>query len=74
MARVAGFIKSKRYNIAKSEWLKRALGSEKPISKLIKFKRDDMIFATESLAQQFDTDSELLDDDADAPPLNADDQ
>lgn len=54
MARIAGFIKEKKYNIAKPEWLERALGSDKPLTHLIDFTRDDMLFATESLAQQFD--------------------
>lgn len=69
MAQVAGFIKSKKYNIAKSEWLTRALGSDKPVTTLIKFTRNDMLFATDDLQQQFDADSQRFDE-CDTQPID----
>lgn len=57
MARVAKLIRENIYNIAKPEWLKRALGSVQPLTELIKLTQNDMLFATESLKKQFDADS-----------------
>lgn len=57
MARVTMLINEKKYNIAKTDWLKRALGSDQPLDTLIKLTRNDMHFATESLEKQFDADS-----------------
>lgn len=46
-------MKHKKYNIAKSEWLTRALGSTEPLERLIEFTRDDMICATDDLERRF---------------------
>lgn len=71
MLQVSQWIASKMYNIAKPDWLYRALGSNKPIEKLIKFTRDDMLFATDSLKQKFDEDLELFDE-CDTQPMDED--
>lgn len=44
------------YDIAKPEWLVRALGGDQPLSSLIKFTPDDMLFATDQLQQKFAAD------------------
>lgn len=69
MAQVAAFIRSKKYNIAKSEWLRRALGSDKPLTALIKFTPNDLLFVTEQLQQQFDADPVQFDE-YDTPPVD----
>lgn len=56
MLRVEMIIKENKYNVAKSEWLKRALGCDQPLTKLIELTPDDMLFATDTLKQQFDED------------------
>lgn len=68
MLRVSMLIKDNIYDIAKSEWLKRALGSDQPLTTLIKLTRNDMLFATDSLEKQFDADSELYDE-SETPPM-----
>lgn len=69
--RVKQLIQKKQYNIAKPDWLVRALGSNKPLTKLMELKRSDMIFATESLEQQFNADSEKHDEfDYDTQPMD----
>lgn len=62
------FINAKIYNVAKPQWLVRALGSDEPLTKLIQFKPDDMFFATETLKAQF---AEEVDeyDDSEAPHM-----
>lgn len=69
MARVAMIIKGNKHNIAKSDWLKRALGSDKPLTTLAKFTPDDMLFATESLKNQFDAEQC---DENDTEPMDLD--
>lgn len=59
------FIKEEKYNIAKKDWLVRALGSDKPLTELIKFTPDDMIYATKALAKELEND-----DDSETPPIN----
>lgn len=56
MLRVDMIIKENKYNVAKPEWLKRALGSDQPLTKLIEFTPDDMLFANDQLIHQFDAD------------------
>lgn len=56
MFRVKLIIKENKYNVAKSDWLKRALGSDEPLVKLLEFTPDDMLFATEELKQRFEAD------------------
>lgn len=70
IGQVPGFIKSKKYNIATSDWLKRALGSDQPLTDLLEFTRNDMLFATEHLQQQFDADSERFE--CDTQPADLD--
>lgn len=50
------YIKKAQNNIAKPEWLIRALGSDKPLKNLIKFTPNDMVYALPSLQQEFDAD------------------
>lgn len=70
-ARVEDFIKKGLYNIASPQWLVRALGSDKPLTKLIKFTPSDMVFATPTLKEQFDMEMDMCDE-VDTPPLNFD--
>lgn len=60
--RVEKFIKKKEYNIATPQWLVRALGSESPLTELIKFTPSDMIFATEKLQQHFNDELDMAED------------
>lgn len=47
------FVNKKENNIAKPQWLVRALGSDKPLASLIKFTPNDMVFATAALQEEF---------------------
>lgn len=67
------FIDRKIWNIAKVEWLERALGSERPLHELINFTPNDMVYTTVELQEQFD--AELDNDDYfETPPMNFDDR
>lgn len=55
-------MKKKECNIATPQWLVRALGSEQPLSELIKFQASDMVFATDTLQAQFNAESDIADD------------
>lgn len=55
-------IDKKCHNVAKPEWLVRALGSDKPLTELIQFTPDDMIFATNALQEQFVAESDMDND------------
>lgn len=64
-------IASKLYNIAKPEWLVRALGSNEPLNCLIKFTPDDMVFATEKLQEEFAVEDDIYDS-YDTEPMDID--
>lgn len=55
-------------NIVKIEWLVRALGSAEPLTNLIKFTPNDVIFATPALQDQFDAELDT-DDENDSEPM-----
>lgn len=67
MLRVSMIIKENKYNVAKPDWLKRALGSKEPITTLLKFTPEDMLFATEDLKEQFNADADQYE--CDTPPM-----
>lgn len=71
--RVTKFIASKSNNIAKPQWLVRALGSEEPLKCLIKFTPDDMVFATDKLQEEFAAESDIYDS-CDTEPMDIDDE
>lgn len=64
-------IESKSNNIAKPEWLVRALGSNEPLNCLIKFTPDDMVFATEELQEEFAAEDDIYDS-HDTEPMDID--
>lgn len=66
-------IESKSYNIAKPEWLVRALGSNEPLNCLIKFKPDDMLYATEELQEEFAAEDNIYDS-YDTEPMDVDEE
>lgn len=67
-ARAQPILKMKDHNVAKVEWLKRALGSDKPLTKLIKFTKDDMHFITPALQHEFDAELNAGDE-TDSEPM-----
>lgn len=48
-----GYITTQKYNIAKVDWLIKALATDEPLTKLQEFHPNDMIFTTEKLKLEF---------------------
>lgn len=46
-------INSGKHNIVWSKWVEKALGEDKPLTKLLRFTPSDMIFATPALVEEF---------------------
>lgn len=60
-------------NIATTDWLRRALGSDQPLTELIKFTPNDIIHATEELKAQFEAEAPQVDQNSETPPMNYED-
>lgn len=66
--RVTQLIKKAIYDIATPQWLIRALGSDEPLTHLIKLTPGDIVFATDKLKEQFDAEADIYDE-CDTEPM-----
>lgn len=61
---VATIIAKKRFNVVKPQWVERAFGSGQPLTKLIEFTHEDMLYTNEPTKRKFQDQMKKMDEEA----------